>query len=592
MQTTRRPRVARRPIVGAAHALHLLLAVVLSLACASAQQVQLAPPSLLGQFDVSAGTLQTLTVPAGSPKSVSVKVVIAGEPRTIDLAMHDVRGPGFQLLERNASGLTPLPTPPCVTYRGFLAEEPTTRVAATVVNGSIEAMIHRAPTGPNVVGQTWVVQPIRRAQPNASAALHIVYRATDSDPLPYQCGTDTTGVQPSTSTAMPDVTVTCEIAIEADRQFYQWNGNSVTQTQNDITNVMNQVDFIFDRDCDVTYSVVTIIVTTTNVYTTNDSGGLLSEFASNWNANNSAIHRDIAHLFTGRNLSGSVIGVAYLSTVCSQTNGYGLSQSDFTNNFNSRVGLTSHELGHNFSAPHCNSNSPCYIMCSGLGGCSNNLTLFSPTASAQISGFASSAPCMPPPPTLPVINSVSPNTVSTFVPGGVTLSGTGFLDVSSYTLGGQTQTTGLTIISDTAMAITMPTATTLGPTTISVTGSLGTSNTVTVSYVLTQPPKLRTTPLIPATGGTAVFDFAGTPNNLWFLVLGLTSTTSPFQGFDLLANPLLLTSGAFSGPLGIQSLPIPVPAGIGPLQFYMQILEANGAAAATGVSNLTVTLLQ
>ena len=120
----------------------------------------------------------------------------------------------------------------------------------------------------------------------------------------------------------------------------------------------------------------------------------------------------------------------------------------------------------------------------------------------------------------------------------------------------------------------------------------GTSNTLTIDYVVTQPPKLRTTPLIPPTGGIVTFDFGGTPNNQWLLVLGLTSTTSPFQGFDLLANPLLLTSGSFSAPLGIESLSVPVPPGIGPLQFYLQILEANGTPAATGVSNLTVTLLQ
>jgi len=593
MPTDRRPCVVRRPGAGFVSRLHqCLLALTLPLTFACGQQVQLAPPSLLSQFDISAGTLQKLAIGAGAQQSLSVPVVLAGVKRTMNLSLHDVRAPGFQLFERNASGLQLQPTPPCVTFRGFLVEEPTTRVAATVVNQAVEAMIYRTPTGPGVPGETWVVQSLQRVLPNASPSLHIVYRATDTNPLPYQCGTDTTGVQPGTSTATPDVISICEIAIEADRQFYQWNGSSVVQTQNDITTVMNQVDFIFDRDCDVTFNVMTLIVTTTTVYTTNDPGGLLSQFTGHWNANHTGIHRDVAHLFTGRNLSGSVIGIAYLSTVCSQTNGYGLSQSDFTNNFNSRVGLTSHELGHNFSAPHCNSNSPCYIMCSGLGGCSNNLTLFSPTAAAQIGGFANNAACMPPPPTVPVLTSVSPSTVTVFGPGAITLTGSGFWDVTSCTIGGQTLTTGLTIIHDNSMAITMPSSTTLGPTTISVTGSLGTSNTLSIDYVVTQPPKLRTTPLIPPTGGIVTFDFGGTPNNQWLLVLGLTSTTSPFQGFDLLANPLLLTSGSFSAPLGIESLSVPVPPGIGPLQFYLQILEANGTPAATGVSNLTVTLLQ
>ncbi|MCK5943073.1 MAG: IPT/TIG domain-containing protein, partial [Planctomycetes bacterium] len=232
-----------------------------------------------------------------------------------------------------------------------------------------------------------------------------------------------------------------------------------------------------------------------------------------------------------------------------------------------------------------------YIMCSGLGGCSNNVTLFGPTAAAQIANFASSAACMPPPPTVPVLSSVSPGSVTVFAPGAVTLTGSGFYDVTSYTVGGQVLTTGMTILSDTAMAVTMPPTVTLGPTTVSVTGSLGTSNALAVDYVVTQPPKLRSTTLVPATGGIATFDFGGTPNNLWFLVLGIFPTTTPFQGFDLLSNPLLLNNGVFSGPLGIESFSVPVPGGLGQLQFYLQLLEGDTNGMATGVSNLSVTIL-
>ncbi|MCK5942282.1 MAG: hypothetical protein KAI24_09965, partial [Planctomycetes bacterium] len=359
MQTVRRPSAARLYL--------FLFAVALPLACAGAQQVRQAPPAVLNLFDVAAGTLQSLTVVGDGSGDLVVPVVIGGARRSMVLSLHDVRAPDFQLFERTAAGLVPLPTPPCVTYRGHLAEEPSARVAATVIDGTVEAMIYRASTAAGVAPETWVVQPLRRVRPGASAALHVVFRATDTNPLPYQCGTDTSAVTPSTSTAMPDSTSICEIAIEADRQFWQWHNNNTVQTQNDVTNVMNQVDFIFDRDCDVTFVITSLIVTTTTVYTTNDSSALLNQFANFWTANNGAIHRDVAHLFTGRNLTGSTIGVAYLSTVCSQSNGYGLSQSDFTSNFNSRVGLTCHELGHNFSAPHCNGNNPCYIMCSGLG---------------------------------------------------------------------------------------------------------------------------------------------------------------------------------------------------------------------------------
>ncbi|MFT4513992.1 MAG: hypothetical protein ACI89X_003708 [Planctomycetota bacterium] len=592
MQNERAQRVVRRPCADVVRPLLLLIAALMPLAAVAAQQVRQAPPVLLAQFDVNAGTVQSLSIPTTPQDRLEVPIVIGGVPYTMALFNYDVRAPGFQLFERSATGLVLLPTPDCVTFRGVLLELPNSRVAATLVDGTLEGMVYLPPTGLGLLGETWVVQPARRGDPSAQASVHIVFRAKDTNALPYECGTDTTGAPAPPSTGAPDFTAVCEIAIEADRQFWQWNNSNVTQTQNDITTVMNQVDFIYDRDCDVTYQVVTIIVTTALVYTTNDAGGLLGEFQGFWNANNTGIHRDIAHLFTGRNLTGSTIGVAYLSTVCNQVNGYGLSQSDFTNNLSSRVGLTCHELGHNFSAPHCNGASPCYIMCSGLGGCNGNLTLFGPTEAAQIDGYAHSQACMPPPATPPVLTGASPTSMTVFAPGSVTLQGTGLLTVNSYALGGQTYTNGIIVIGDTALSVAIPEGVTLGPMSVTVSNGLGTSNALSFNYVLTQPPKLRSTTLVPPTGGLATFDFAGTPNNQWFLVLGISTVTTPLQGFDLIANPLVLTFGTFSGPVGIESFSVPVPPGLGPLQFFFQALESTPAGSVTGVSNFAMTILQ
>ncbi len=592
MQSERAHRAVRRPRADVIPPILFLIAALMPLAATAAQQVRQAPPTLLAQFDVNTGTVQSLSLPATPQDRFDLPIVLGGAPYTMALFNYDVRAPGFQLFERTAAGLVPRPTPDCVTFRGELLEMPNSRVAATFVDGTLEGMVYMPPAGAGQLGETWVVQPLRRGNPNAAPSLHIVFKDKDTKPLPYQCGADTTGAPSSAPMGSPDYTAICEIAIEADRQFWQWNNNSITQTQNDITTVMNQVDFIYDRDCDVSFQIGTIIVTTALVYTTNDPNGLLGEFSSNWSTNYVGIQRNIAHLFTGRNLTGSTIGIAYLSVVCSQTNGYGLSQSDFTNNLSSRVGLTCHELGHNFSALHCNGASPCYIMCSGLGGCSGNLTQFGPTEAAQIDSYAHSLACLPPPATVPVLTTASPTTMTVFSPGSVTLHGTGLLTVNSYTLGGQTYTNGIIVIGDTAVSVAVPQGTALGPVSVTVSNGLGTSNALSFNYVLTQPPKLKATTLIPPTGGLASYNFAGTPNNQWWLVLGISPATAPLQGFDLIASPLVLTFGTFGGPLGFESFAVPVPPGLGFLQFYFQVLESTPAGNVTGVSNLTTTILQ
>ncbi|MCB9889511.1 MAG: hypothetical protein H6836_08025 [Planctomycetes bacterium] len=132
---------------------------------------------------------------------------------------------------------------------------------------------------------------------------------------------------------------------------------------------------IYKRDCEIDYKITTILVRTSVTYTTADYSLLLSQYRQQWLTYHGGVQRDITHLFTGKTRTTSVIGVAYLGTICDLANGYGLSFTRYTSNFTNRVGLTAHELGHSWNAQHC-TGSTCYIMCAGLGGCGGNVTLF------------------------------------------------------------------------------------------------------------------------------------------------------------------------------------------------------------------------
>jgi len=191
-----------------------------------------------------------------------------------------------------------------------------------------------------------------------------------------------------------------------------------------------------------------------------------------------------------------------------------------------------------------------------------------------------------------VLTSSSPSSLTVFSPGGITLQGSGLYTVDRFTVAGQQYTSGYSIQSDSVMSVSIPQGTALGPTSLTVGNALGTSNPVSFSYTVTQPPKLRSTALIPPTGGVATYDFAGLPNNQWFLLLGITSNTAPLQGLDVLANPILLAAGSHPAPLGISNVAIPVPPGLGVLQFFLQVVEGSPSGVAAGASNLTTTILQ
>ncbi|MEC7583325.1 MAG: M12 family metallo-peptidase [Planctomycetota bacterium] len=554
-------------------------------------KVRFAPPKVLSQFDISAGTLQTLSVQPSGNGDCRVGVILAGVEYTMLLTLHEMRSPNFQLLVDGENGTYQVPTPDCVTYRGMLLEEPTTKVVATVVDGGVTAEIHRLDS-PTRRAETWVVQPLRAVEPTAGTSAHVVYHAGDNLPLPFQCGNAGGQLPLPVPPAGVDVTLNCEIACEADIEFYQLNASNVTSTQNDITSVLNAVEFIYDRDCDIQYTITTIIVSTTAVYSSSDAGTLLSQFRNRWNSVHTSVQRDVAHLFTGRNINGGTIGIATLGTICNLSSAYGLSQSRFSSNANSRAGLTAHELGHSGSSTHCDSTNDCFIMCSGLGGCNNSVTQFGTQAQNEITSFASSRSCLTVVPVGPNITQLSSNTLTVFDPGVLTISGSGFTGTTSVQIAGQTLNTGFTVANDDTLLLTPPELTMLGSTTVNVTTPLGTSNSFTVTYTQTIPPKLRSQPVVFG-GNVHTWELGTRVGFGWFLGVSLSTTAgSTIFTHPLLTNWTLLAAGTSSAPFGYASFSQYVPPGLGQpvLQVGSQVIEAFSAFA-TATSNIKLVTI-
>lgn len=356
---------------------------------------------------LTGGTIQTLVPEVRDDGSMSISIVLEGWERTMELWPHSVVADDFQVLVPNRVGVfIPIEPPAIHTYRGVLVEDPDTVIAATVIDGQVTALVLKPDR------RVLHVQPLRREMPGVRADQHVVFAGPDVIMTPGFCSNDddpndelrpNKWIVPNMDDALerdmrpfpeqaedgglrappdPDFGIgafVCRVAFDADFPYYQSNGSSVAATINDLTGIMNAVNLVYERDTFVTHQIGTILVRTTSgtdPYSSNDSQTLLSQFRNHWNANHQGITRDVAHLFTGRNISGSVIGRAFISVICDNVitgAGYGFSQVTFTTIFARKVALVAHELGHNWSAEHCNQSpnisSPCNIMCSAIDGC-------------------------------------------------------------------------------------------------------------------------------------------------------------------------------------------------------------------------------
>jgi hypothetical protein len=344
-------------------------------------------------FRLRASSAQDLVVPQAPGRPFAVDVRLGSDERTLVLEPHSVLADDFQLLVDDGREIRALPAPANTTYRGAVAGEPGSVVAAQLVNGGLRAAIL-------LPGATWEIQPAREMRPDARASEHVVYLAADLErSVPARCGLDGSAlpvpVEAPAGSGNPNAMTLqrTEIAIDADYELLQANFNDEMGMLAFITGTINLVDAIYRRDVGITYAVTAIVMRKTPVYTSTGLSALLGEFRSRWNANHGNIRRDIAHLLTGKRDSSGVIGVAYLGVICSNNSGYGVSTGAYVVNTGTAA-VVAHELGHNWNAPHCDSSSPCNIMCSTAGGCSSNLTSFAPVSISRITSYRDTRTCL------------------------------------------------------------------------------------------------------------------------------------------------------------------------------------------------------
>jgi Metallo-peptidase family M12/FlgD Ig-like domain len=372
----------------------LLAGALLTLAPALAHSAAPKLEAIQKNLGVARVSVQSLRFDSGTRQ---LPIDLHGWKVTLELEPVDLRAPGFRVLMQGADGQLREQTVDLdPTYRGSIPEIPGSAVGAMFRQGSLKATLALGD------GRVFFVQPLSEIEPGSEPEQHAIYEGTDLLATGDEaCATTELSVPVEPSLESGENTETAglriaELAFDTDFEYFNQNGGNYTTTVNDIQNIMSSVNAIYERDCEITHHLTLVIVRTTaaDPYTSTDPGDMLDEFRAHWNASQTGVPRDVAHLMTGKNVDGGTIGIAAVGAVCNRSRAYGLSQTKFTTNMGRRVSLTAHELGHNWNADHCDGASPCYIMCSSVGGCDGlGLPSFEPVGIQAITSFAASRTC-------------------------------------------------------------------------------------------------------------------------------------------------------------------------------------------------------
>lgn len=381
----------------------------------ASQSVSAAPPDpavltahVNDSLGLRASKLANLEIRAAAADKISVALPFDDQTFTLDLELQSVRSPEYRVQVDFGGGVVgEVPAGPVRTYRGSVAGQPGSMVAGYMGDDGLHAKV--------VLGdgsRHWV-EPLGGRFAGAERNAHAVYRNEDVIPSMGACdahdamrlqqaaGTEQTtegsqqgGEESGSVAAVACGTGLCvaEIAADADVEFYLQYG-SVQAVEDRVNAVINGLNIEYERDVAIRHVISQIVVRIAepDPYSATDSGTLLNQFRSQWINNHSSVPRDIAHLFTGKNIDSSVIGIAWIGAICGSY-GYGLVQSDCCGSFACATDLSAHELGHNWNAQHCDCAGTTKWTMNPYITCANQ---FHPTLSVPpISTFRDSRTCL------------------------------------------------------------------------------------------------------------------------------------------------------------------------------------------------------
>ncbi len=243
-------------------------------------------------------------------------------------------------------------------YRGSLAAEPDSWVRMVIAQGQPRGMLFDGSEMFAIeVSETTGKALIYRLadlhiEPGALACAEAGMATSGADLLKTVVSEMTSAVS-----SAPGASSQIDVAVIADFEFATDKGSDAQAAM--ITR-MNNVDGIFSSQLGVQINVnrVDVFSSSNDPFSDQTDSSLLLDEVSDYRSDTSVQRANgLTHLFTGRNLDGSTVGIAFGGALCSSRFGAGLTQA--TSSVTTDTLIVAHELGHNFGAPHDGTSGAC-----------------------------------------------------------------------------------------------------------------------------------------------------------------------------------------------------------------------------------------